>query len=453
MNAKYIYNDKDVEITVRDLKATLFDIMIHNEQQIEALENTIVAEKDVKKEKSLRDLWAKYNSARKATVNAANSLAESIKALDVCSYGFEEVMRRFSEISKEQPMMAEDVHEVKKNNSNIQIVTDESTDAIQEIQVKEPSADEIDGVVPIQEKNEKETVTVVEPVLDSTVSKATTEKQTEESPYVVPEVAAVIPVEPVSSAPEVVQEAPAEVAPAAPEVVQEAPAEVAPAAPEVVQEVPAEAAPEIVSVTPIDTNLESTEDTPQIIASNDGVDEAPTMVTTEEVNDVPIEPVVDSSSNVSEESSVDTSTVVPEIAAATEVGAVVSKEAIPAIQLPMEGDSIVINDSYSAPEETSVESATIEVDPTKTVIVRDYNHDDKAILVTQSQGKKLRSSKEKQRALVHSQSLSLEENVTEQQLEDMLSQLTSLYEQGKTEEAEAMSEQISILSKKLKPAA
>ena len=199
--------------------------------------------------------------------------------------------------------------------------------------------------------------------------------------------------------------------------------------------------------------MESTEDTPQIIASNDGVDEAPTMVTTEEVNDVPIEPVVDSSSTVSEESSVDTSTVVPEIAAATEVGAVVSKEAIPAIQLPMEGDSIVINDSYSAPEETSVESATIEVDPTKTVIVRDYNHDDKAILVTQSQGKKLRSSKEKQRALVHSQSLSLEENVTEQQLEDMLSQLTSLYEQGKTEEAEAMSEQISILSKKLKPAA
>ena len=84
----------------------------------------------------------------------------------------------------------------------------------------------------------------------------------------------------------------------------------------------------------------------------------------------------------------------------------------------------------------------------------------KAILVTKTQAQKLRYSKDLQTTLVHSihpvvkkEDVNEEEDVTEEQLEDMINQLSSLYEQGKMEEAEKMSDRISVLSKRLKPAA
>ena len=77
--------------------------------------------------------------------------------------------------------------------------------------------------------------------------------------------------------------------------------------------------------------------------------------------------------------------------------------------------------------------------------------DTKAILITQNQANKLRASKETQKALFNQKENNYieEENVTESQMEEMMSQLSSLYEQGKTEEAEKISEKISVLSKKL----
>ena len=47
----------------------------------------------------------------------------------------------------------------------------------------------------------------------------------------------------------------------------------------------------------------------------------------------------------------------------------------------------------------------------------------------------------------------VQEHELEEQLEDMMNQLSALYEQGKMDEAEKMSERIGVLSKKLNPAA
>lgn len=90
--------------------------------------------------------------------------------------------------------------------------------------------------------------------------------------------------------------------------------------------------------------------------------------------------------------------------------------------------------------------------------VKESSDEGKAILVTKAQAQKLRYSKDLQTTLVHSihpvsKAEEVEENVTEEQLESMVEQLASLYEQGKVEEAEEMSDRISVLSKKLKAAA
>ena len=79
--------------------------------------------------------------------------------------------------------------------------------------------------------------------------------------------------------------------------------------------------------------------------------------------------------------------------------------------------------------------------------------DDKAILVSASQAANLRSSRTNQKELFE-QALSSEreDNVSPEQLEEMMNQLSELYEQGKVEEAELMSEKIRVLNKQMTPA-
>ncbi len=104
------------------------------------------------------------------------------------------------------------------------------------------------------------------------------------------------------------------------------------------------------------------------------------------------------------------------------------------------------------PEKPKDENKNLET------FVKESSVEGKAILVTKAQAQKLRYSKDLQTTLVHSihpvsKVEEVEENVTEEQLESMVEQLASLYEQGKVEEAEEMSDRISVLSKKLKAAA
>ena len=103
-----------------------------------------------------------------------------------------------------------------------------------------------------------------------------------------------------------------------------------------------------------------------------------------------------------------------------------------------------------------------EIEKDLKVFVKDSYDETKAILVTKTQAQKLRYSKDLQSTLfnsihtasdLESSSQVADENVTEEELERMISQLSTLYEQGKMEEAEIMSDKISVLSKKLNPAA
>ena len=97
----------------------------------------------------------------------------------------------------------------------------------------------------------------------------------------------------------------------------------------------------------------------------------------------------------------------------------------------------------------------------KMVFMKEGTGNAKAILINKNQALKLRLSKDVQSALMSSMgsSTSLENdnavNVDDakKQMEEMMEQLPQLYEQGKTEEALAMSEKISVLSKKIAPAA
>ena len=155
--------------------------------------------------------------------------------------------------------------------------------------------------------------------------------------------------------------------------------------------------------------------------------------------------------------------------AAEPVAEEAKEEAVePAINLP------VINDDEPAAkeepvaeevkEETPVETAApavdvalpvLDGDNSKVTYVNESNNDGKAIIVTETQVAKLRASKDSQKALLDAKKKTEEttpvdkDAETSKQIEEMMAQLPLLYGEGKTAEAEAMSEQISALSKTL----
>ena len=100
---------------------------------------------------------------------------------------------------------------------------------------------------------------------------------------------------------------------------------------------------------------------------------------------------------------------------------------------------------------TSVQEKIPNLESSKITFIEQNPIETKAILVSQNQKNKLRASLDAQKSLVPFiyNKESQESSVTEQTLEEMMKELSSLYSEGKTKEAEEMSERINVLSKKM----
>ena len=152
-----------------------------------------------------------------------------------------------------------------------------------------------------------------------------------------------------------------------------------------------------------------------------------------------------------------------------EAPALVETEATPAIELPVINEEPVA-ETPTVSEEVKEEPAQVEAETApvvdvalpvldgnnnKVTYINESNNDGKAIIVTGTQVTKLRASKDSQKALLDAKKKTAETPTvdknaeTSKQIEEMMAQLPLLYEEGKKAEAEAMSEQISALSKTL----
>ena len=198
-------------------------------------------------------------------------------------------------------------------------------------------------------------------------------------------------------------------------------------------ETPVEETPEV--NTPVEAPVEETAEvsapveTPveETVEVNTPV-EAPVEETAEV--SAPVEAPVDETAEVSAPVEVPVEETVEVSAPVVDENPVVDK--VPTIKIPgMEEEEDV---------DTEIEA--------KTTVLNESGKDGKAIIVTQAQLGKLKASKESQKELFNKESVELGENPAKQ-LEDMMNQMSELYGQGKTAEAEAMSEKISTLTKKM----
>ena len=403
--------EKNVEEIVKELKVMLFDIIAQNEAQISVLEQAIVQEQDAVKEEALRVLWAKYNNNIKTAINTTDILSESLRGLEKCEQEYinffqennkqeveaKDPITKIETVMEEKQEVTTPVEEPAKEEPASEVVETPETPTVEPPVAEAPAEETVveqEVTTPVEEPVKEEPASeVVEtpavPAVETPVAEAPAEEVVAEQEVTTP-VEEPVKEEPVS---EVVEtptvEAPVAEAPvetAAPEVVEQ------PAAPEVVEAPIPEVAQEEVQ--------EEKKETP--------------IVDIPKEEPKPLEPLTPTNEK---------------------------QEVVAAVQLP------TIEEENESPQKLDEE---VVDDSNKTVIQKNYDKDDRAILINQSQATKLRSSKETQKALYETKNNT---SVTEQQLEEMLGQVTALYEEGKTKEAEELSNQINELSKVLKKAA
>ena len=82
MFTEYIFHDKKYELAVRDLKATLFDIVISEETKLGDVEKKASVEKNPERQLQLRNLCEQEGLCLKKVVAITDELSESLKTLD-----------------------------------------------------------------------------------------------------------------------------------------------------------------------------------------------------------------------------------------------------------------------------------------------------------------------------------------------------------------------------------
>ena len=438
MNTDYISEIKSNDSLVRDLKATLFDFISRNESIIAGIEDAIINENSPERETALREIWAQYNESMKVVINSTNELSSSIGTVSSCLKEYRQFVNLIQRQDRETQLQKEAVEQA-------HVESNQSSGISLEDAIEKASKE---SIMKVQKEDTVEVPAVEVPTVE------VTEEAAVEAPVV-------------EAKEEVAVELPAVEAPAVEakeEVAVELPAVEVPTV-EVKEEAAVEA-PAVEAKEEVAVELPSVE-VPTIEAKEEVAMEVPAVDAGIVVPPIVEAPVVEAP--VAEEA-VDAGIVVPPIVEAPVVEAPVAEEAVdagivvppiveaPVVEAPVaeEHSPLVEADNNSGIVLLPLEgdANTVEVDPTgKTVFVKDYPEEDRAILITVAQAAKLRQSCSVQEALIQSvlsnSTLPSDEVVSAQQLEQMMSELSSLYEQGKTQEAEAMSERISILSKKL----
>ena len=316
--------------------------------------------------------------------------------------------------------------------------------------VDEPSEEKIDEMpleLPLEEENVSEMPVELSPEeTDKTeeVSEMPVELPAEEKTEEVSEMPVELPTE---EKPEEVSEMPVELP------TEEKPEEVS----EMPVELPAEEKPEEVSEMPVELPTEEkTVENPTTDSNEDVANPEPEKKDEEknEVVDTPLIPVVEEKP---EEKAVESSTkesiekVEEKVDANpapaeenTETKETIKEEVKEETTIPEPTEKVetVVDASPELPTEP-IKPATVEE---KKVFKKDYENTDRAILVNSTQARRLRESKDTQKALTEPKK---EPKVSQETIEEMMNKIPELYEQGRAAEAQALSDEVSNLTKKL----
>ena len=85
MFTEYIFHDKRIEVAVRDLKATLYDVFVSEEKKLESINNKISSETDDEKKERLQSIYSQESTCLKNMALLTEKLSESLKSLDSCA--------------------------------------------------------------------------------------------------------------------------------------------------------------------------------------------------------------------------------------------------------------------------------------------------------------------------------------------------------------------------------
>lgn len=503
--------DRNSEEFSRNLKITFFDVAAKNQMMMDQIELALSQETNQERIDSLQRLWADCHDGVKGCINGTYLISTALRQLDECKRVYDSLLALKKEpiIVKENPQnnvantsvdaivdapIVEEVENTVPVIQNEVVATEEPTMlppiVAEEVFPEETSAPVVEEIVPVEKvptmlppitlEDSPSPIEELEPVVSEPAIVQTEEVPTEvleessmfssrepsaesvdetSKPVIlanesVPEIAVVqeetvdapVPEPSLISSEEVSpEEQPAVVK----TVEEEAPEE--PVLTEVV-EAPEEekSAPEVT-----ETSTEETvelEALPEPVVEEKAEEVLPAEVTEKEQPDATVTKIEVAGSSSLEED-------IPPVRNEVKEEPVENKEAVlPLIEEVKEEEKSPepekkgILELAPEPEKPKDENKNLET------FVKESSDEGKAILVTKAQAQKLRYSKDLQTTLVHSihpvsKAEEVEENVTEEQLESMVEQLASLYEQGKVEEAEEMSDRISVLSKKLKAAA
>ena len=398
----------DIEEFVKNLKVTFFDISSQSQEVMNRIETYLSHEKDPQKVEDLQNLWALYHDTVKTFLSNVESISNALYTLESCNQSFNSFIAEKKQSLNEKKELDAQMNHSNEEESIVSIGNDvEMQENMEETSV--PDSAEVDEVKDVEETSVPDSAEVDEV------------KDGEETP--VPDNAEVDEVKdveetPVSDNAEVAKVKDGEETPVS-------------ASPEV-NEIKEEANTSDESIAVIEENSNHVEPVDEEI-SNESIVSMEETQANDKVEDNQVQdsnivlPVieeenfntsVDAEATNTNETITNVSTAIPIIAD------------IPSLSTAPEVVDNSVND--------------------KMVFHKGMLVNDKAILVNVSQASNLRASIPNQKELFMQSISSLnEENVSAKQLEEMMNQLSVLYEQGKTKEAEEMSEKISVLNKKM----
>ncbi len=451
----YEYRDKQKENFVRTLKAAFFDVVADNQRKMDQIEYELGRTSNKERIEALQNLWAQYHDTVKECLTHADNISNCFELLDSYSGVFDAITK----------LPLEEVNNNNYENTEVAVaapeIVEEVAPVVEAQPVDVPAAVEV-APVDVASSPVDNPVNEVTPMVENPVAVVDTPVPVEAAAVETAPVEAVNPPVEVAEVPAAVEVAPVDVASSpvdnpvnevtpmvenpveaveVPVVVETAPVD----NPEVVEAAatevtaPADVGADIVEISPMETSIETPEIAPveaqEVSTETETLTESPA----DEAQPVLVIPE-EAPSEVQVEQPVQSEPLIP-IAETPKV-----EQAPTNVVLTVPSASTLDDD---APVVSTQPSNNIVATFTKETI-----GEDKAILVNQKQVEKLRSSLDTQQVLVNEIfARGKEENVSQQQLEEMMNQLSSLYEQGKTEEAEQLSEQISVLSKKMNTAA
>lgn len=433
MAAEYVFDNKDYDFSVRNLKATMFDIVASEEAKIAALQERISSENNEVLQARLIELLSLQSSCLGDIVRITNSLVETTQQLD--SYS--------SELKKI------DIEIINNKLAAVDNVQDNSTAKVEEVEASEPNYQQSES--PVEQVDETISNSYVvddnsEQVgVEQNVSE---EKSAEEEPT--------IGVEVNSGENEMPQNSVEMETPATEPVIAEDSTALSDAGifDNSVEEVSAQA----------ENNAEvsGTVELPQIISEDVAITPEPAVAVGNDVGQIEMPQI-----------SADSEVVAPEEVVETPVA---SEDVVLPQIVSSEDDTAINNNSIEGPVESNLALAPADANTTQTntpitsdsasspmMIMHEGDNLDRAILVTEKQGNNLRNSRSVQeqivsggqgavsteQQLISNDNGDLQVDNKKKEIESMLEQANTLYKQGNVDEAQALYDEISRLNKEL----